>query len=87
MAQAMGKPVVTVNVAFEIDEGEARALYALSAYGDDAFIRAFYERLGKTLMQDHEQDLRRFLNTIRDVVGPAITQVDKARELVKGGAA
>ena len=84
MAQALGKPVLTVTVAFEIDEEEARALDALSGYGDDAFIKAFYEKLGTSYMRDHEPGLRRFLKTIRDVVTPAMSQADKARALLAG---
>ena len=84
MAKANGKPVVTVTVAFEIDEEEARALDALSGYGDEAFVKAFYEKLGQAYMRDHEQGLRRFLKTIRDVVTPAMSQADKARALLAG---
>lgn len=84
MAKALGKPVVTVTVAFEIDEEESRALDALAGYGDDAFIKAFYEKLGKSYMEKHEHGLRRFLATIRSVVTPAMSQVDKARSLLSG---
>lgn len=84
MAKAVSKPVVTVVVTFEIDEEEARALDALAGYGDDAFIKAFYEKLGKSYMEDHEYGLRRFLKTIRDVVTPAMNKADKARSLLAG---
>lgn len=80
MAKASVNPIITVVVRFEINEQEARALDALAGYGDDAFIEAFYEKLGKVYMQKHEAGLREFLKSIRTVVGPAISKVDTARK-------
>jgi len=87
MARAIYKPVLTISVAFEVDEDEARALDALSGYGDDAFIEAFYEKLGLAYMKDHEQGLRRFLKTVRSAINPALAQIDDARRLLAQDAA
>lgn len=86
MAKLTARSVVTISVAFEVDESEARALDAMSGYGDDAFVKAFYDNLGKAYMQEHEAGLRRFLSTIRNVVGPALSQVDEARILLMNAA-
>lgn len=45
MAKIVGKANVDLRMFFEVDEIEARALDALSGYGDDAFIKVFYEHL------------------------------------------
>lgn len=82
MAKITAKPQLTVRVFFEVDEKEARALDALSGYGDDAFVEAFYEKLGTAYMSPHEEGLRSFLKSVREVVAPAIQKVDTAREIV-----
>ena len=47
MAKFIGKPKITMNATFTVDEEELRALDALACYGDDSFIKHFYEKLGK----------------------------------------
>lgn len=49
MATITQKPQVTLELHFKIDEAEALALDALVGYGDDAFIKAFKEKLGAAL--------------------------------------
>lgn len=83
MAKATAYPVLDVTVSFTVNESEARALDALAGYGDDAFIKAFYERLGTSYMTKHECGLREFLKSIRDVVGPALAEIDTARRWIK----
>ena len=50
MAQITQKPTVTLDLNFRVTEAEARALNALVGYGDDAFIVAFKEKLGKVYL-------------------------------------
>ena len=85
MATTSRKPVVFVGVRvqFEVDEEEARALDALAGYGDNAFIEAFYEKLGRAYMKKHEAGLRRFLQSIREVVSPGLAAIDKTRDAMK----
>lgn len=80
MAKAVSKPRLEVVVQFTVNEIEARALDDLAGYGTDAFIEAFYEKLGKAYMQKHESGLREFLDTIRDVVRPGLRHIEDARE-------
>jgi hypothetical protein len=82
MAKITFSPKLDVRVYFAIDEEEARALDALSGYGTDAFIKAFYETLGKAYMQKHEQGLRSFLSSIREIITPALSKVDNARKIL-----
>ena len=82
MSKLLVKPKVSIAVIFEVDESEARALDALAGYGDDAFIKVFYEKLGEGYMREHEKGLRSFLTSIRGIVGPALSEVDDARALL-----
>lgn len=79
MAQIAELPVVTVTAKFTVTEGELRALEALAGYGDDAFIKCFYEHLGKSYLQPHEAHLREFLKSIRAIATPILSRADKAR--------
>lgn len=72
-----------VFCTFTVNEDEARALDALSGYGDDAFVNAFYEKLGQAYMREHEKGLREFLKTIRGIVGPAMHIIDESRKHLK----
>jgi hypothetical protein len=81
MAQIMGLPNVVLKVAIQLDEGEARALEAMAGYGDDAFVKVFYEHLGKAYMQEHEQSLRSLLKSVRKMMSPLLSKTDDARRL------
>lgn len=80
MATITQKPTVTVEATFTVNEAELRALDALAGYGDDAFIKMFYEKLGTHYMKPYEVGLREFLTTIRAVAGPIIRRTDNARK-------
>jgi hypothetical protein len=82
MAKAITKPTLNVTIAFEVNESEARALDALAGYGDDAFIQAFYVNLGRSYMEKHESGLRTFLESIRAIVRPGLSVIDKARKVL-----
>lgn len=83
MAKAISKPKISVSITFEVDEEEARALDALAGYGDNEFIKMFYNQLGKSYMQPYEAGLRRFLESVRSAVAPALNDVDVARKAVQ----
>ncbi len=83
MAKAQAKFKLDVQIDFSINEQEALALEALSGYGADAFVKAFYEQLGSAYMLKHEAGLREFLTTIREVITPALAGVKSARESLK----
>lgn len=80
MAQIYQAPKVDLVLTFVVNEAEARALDALAGYGDDAFIKAFYEKLGTHYMVPHEHGLRSFLKSIRDFVPNALSRLDHARK-------
>ena len=80
MAQIIGRPNVNLDLTFRINEAEARALDDLTGYGIDAFINAFYEKLGKAYMEKHEAGLRSFLNSVHKFIPPELAKLDVARQ-------
>ena len=80
MAQVTQQPKVEVTTQFTVTEVELRALDALAGYGDDAFIKVFYEHLGKAYMQKHEAGLRQFLQSVRNFAPGIIHRTDAARK-------
>lgn len=82
MAKITTKSTLDINITFSINESEARALEALSGYGDDAFIKQFYDYLGENYLKPHEQGLREFLKTIRTVLTPELGRIDEARKFL-----
>ncbi len=84
MAKIIGRPNVNLELDFSINEAEARALEDLAGYGDDAFIKAFYEKLGKCYMEKHEAGLRSFLKSVRTFIPPHLARLDLARKAFLG---
>lgn len=81
MAKIVQRPDVKLEVVFACTEPEARALDALVGYGDDAFVEAFYEKLGKHYMEPHEKGLRSFFQSIRDQMPAILSRTDEARKV------
>lgn len=80
MASLHPRHRVTVMATIEFDEGELRALDAMIGYGTDEFIKAFYEKLGKSYMETHEKGLRRLFSTLKESIPVALSDVDRARD-------
>ena len=80
MARLASLPKIELRLTLSISEGEARALDALVGYGDDDFIKAFYEKLGKAYMSDHEDSLREFFQSVRTFMPGLLSQADTARK-------
>ena len=72
------------GVDISLSESEARALDALVGYGDDAFIKHFYETLGKAYMEHHEAGLRSLFKRLREDMPPQLRRIDQARDVWKG---
>lgn len=77
------KSQITINFVIEINESEARALYALVGYGTDSFLEVFYRQLGKHYMAPHEHGLRTLFDKVKNGVPGQLAKIDKAREAVK----
>ena len=72
------------GVDISLSESEARALDALVGYGDDAFIKKFYETLGIAYMGPHEAGLRSLFKRLREDMPPQLRRIDQARGVWNG---
>ncbi len=79
MAKFVQSAKVELNLVLGVGEDEARALDALAGYGDDAFIKAFYEKLGSAYMEKHEKGLRSFLVSLRRDLPSILSSAGTAR--------
>lgn len=84
MAKITEHPKIDLVLRFEVSYSEAAALDALAGYGDDAFIKAFYENLGKAYMEKHEAGLRSFLKSVREFIPGAISRTRDAEKVFSG---
>jgi hypothetical protein len=84
MAKITAKPTLDIAIQFTVNEQEARALDAMAGYGDESFIKAFYETLGEAYMRKHEAGLRTFLKTIRQELADPLAKMDAARKSFNG---
>lgn len=80
MAKITAQPKINFELTVTLSESEARALDALTGYGDDAFIEKFKKDLGSHYMKDHEQGLRDLFKSIRQIVPGQLSRLDAARK-------
>jgi len=80
MSNIQIKTDVKITATIELVEGHLRALDALALYGDDAFLKMFYDKLGKSYLKPLENDVRELFTMIRSDVQDALKGVAKARE-------
>lgn len=79
MADVRSTMRVEFTATLTLSEVECRALDALVGYGDDAFLKAFKDKLGEAYLRDHERGLRSAFEAIRRDVLPAIQDIEQAR--------
>ena len=83
MALINSRHSIHLKFSFEIDEEEAQALNAISQYGDDAFIKAFAEKLSPESMRLHQKGLRKFLKSCRESIPHVLEKTESARREFK----
>ena len=74
---------IRFSVHFVLDENQARALAALTAYGASSFLKVFYEHMGKTCLSPSESGLRRLFRAVDEQVLPELERIDTVRALVE----
>lgn len=79
------KPKIKIEyeLTLQLNETEARALDALVGYGHEAFLKVFYEKLGKSYMQPHEKGLISLFDAIKGQVPEQLRFVDAAKAQIK----
>ena len=73
-------PTIAIQLELTITENEARALKAMAGYGDDAFLKVFYEKLGESYMKPHEDGIRSLFKGIRDILPQHLSNAETARK-------
>lgn len=76
---------IEVNIVLKLTESEARALNVLPIYGDDSFLRVFYEYLGENSLKKHEKGLISLFKIIRDELPKHLKKADDARNVFNAG--
>ena len=69
---------ISAKVHIVLTEVEARALLGIAEYGADAFLRVFYEHLGRSYLKDHELGLKSLFKSIKPIEFE-LKKIDKAR--------
>lgn len=70
---------VGARILIELDETEASALSGIFGYSDDAFLKAFYEKMGRAYVQPFEAGVRSLHARVRNQIDPELRKVDHAR--------
>lgn len=84
MARVEGRPTVKLEIVLVLTEEEAGALDALSGYGADQFLKAFYEQLGRSYMEPYAGGIRSLFKSIRELVSPHLETANEARKVFSG---
>lgn len=80
MTRLMQVPVVEVGATIKLTEAELRALEALAGYGDEGFLKVFYEHMGKHYLQPHEAGIKSLFAVIRADLNPILERADAAKK-------
>ncbi len=72
-----------LTVLLELDENEVRALDGIFGYSVEAFLKVFYERMGRAYVEPHESGVRSLHETIRATLAGPIGEIDKARTAMR----
>ena len=72
-----------LTVTLELDEAEVRALDGIFGYNVDAFLKVFYEKMGKAYVGPHETGVRSLHKTIRGAMAGPISRIDDARRALR----
>lgn len=75
---------ILFSVKCELTENELRALDALVGYGFDAFVKCFYEHLGKHYLEPYENDLKQLFAKVESL-RPEISNIETARKALTRG--
>lgn len=81
MAKIVANPKLELSLSFTINESEAWALDALVGYNFDSFVKVFKENLGESYLRGHEEGLKTFFESIRQLVPLILSDFKEAKEI------
>lgn len=79
MAKIEHLPEIKLELRLILSEEEAAALAAIAGYGTDAFLTVFYENLGKSYLEPHEEGLRSLFDSVFSKIPSFLERTEKAR--------
>jgi hypothetical protein len=77
--------VVDTSVELILNESELRALDALFGYSIEAFLKTFYDQMGRAYLEPHEAGLRSLAETVQGCAGLA-GEAKECREFLRQAA-
>ena len=80
MLQLVKKHNTKITLKFEcslsLNESQSRAMKALACYGIDSFLEVFYDKMGKSYLEPHEEGLRSLFEEINEQLTPDFQTID-----------
>jgi hypothetical protein len=77
------KATMDLKVKLVLTEQEARALYAITVYGPEPFLKWYYERLGRHYMSPYESGIKSLFTTVRNELPQHFSRFDKIKKYIK----
>lgn len=74
-------PKIECSVSLTLSESEMRAFDALVGYGEESFLKVFYDKLGRAYLGPHEAGLRTLFKAVRDQLPNILHRVTEARKV------
>ena len=71
------------KLVISISEAEAQALIGLLGYDSKAFLKVFYEHLGKHYLKPHEKGIVSLHENLFPQLNYAISEIEKQRNAIK----
>jgi hypothetical protein len=76
------QPVFDMDITLILTEQQARALYSLTLYGPQEFLKWFYKNMGKHYMEPHAQGLKSLFEVLKTELPPHFKVADDVREFL-----
>jgi hypothetical protein len=76
------KASIEFRILLTLTIDEAAALNAIAGYGTDAFLKVFYQEMGKAYLEDYEDDLRTLFDKLQNEIPLEISKIEEARAMI-----
>jgi hypothetical protein len=69
------------SIIFNLTENEAKAFHDIVAYGYNAFMEVFKEKLGKHYIEQHEEGAKSLFKAVSEQMPAHFARFDEARKI------
>lgn len=73
-------PKLNFELYITLTEEEARAFEAITLYGTNSFLNTFYNTLGKTYLQPHENELKSLFDNVHNKLSQDLKKIDETKK-------